>query len=623
MASKICKGGEFDGYKLTTDRDEFLCSNGGGEITQGNSGSSDGCAGETVENLRSPSQGFQPANSLRSVAIIMEATNEIQLLRKLSQYAQPYVVEIFAKNPSFIEKLGAALDRANKIGEQFFQSDLERIVYTAEDHEYFKDIAIEFSRKSGDDKMAELIKKAILIAEPYINSSLKKIREKLNINDVMKDNGPGEDESTVIIPRYDSVINLNSPYSHPLSSILGKFATNIFEDREVPNLSSYFDSLEAKKAIEAKAATLGGLANQPLGKVKSVGDGFVQRYVDCDIYFSKEHGAHEVHGEIRRKYLAINGPLLLGFPTTDESTCPDGFGRYNHFAKNSSIYWTSKTGPFFIRNTRRFRWSSEGWETGMLGYPTTDEKTILPMYPDSRELTWLKFENGIVFGTRDEAANADLCKVTIERNELVDFLGRYIKNKLKDKEISIVGLISVTARPTINSTSFVNVEDWQYDFYAGIPRTLNIRINGEVVVPTFLGNPTACNFTLNLGLQFYKRDIFNYFLAATHTKIIAGLASYTVHTNGIYARTVKGEIIAAINETFVSGNPNPGTLGLELELMEVPNGVNQSANDFNIDFLDIMLMADGSLNLYVNPLPAMTGAVRKIVLNSKVRDFLA
>jgi uncharacterized protein with LGFP repeats len=62
---------------------------------------------------------------------------------------------------------------------------------------------------------------------------------------------------------------------------------------------------------------------------------------------------------------------FLGFPTTDESATPDGIGRYNHF-EGGSIYWTPETGAHIVTEAVRDAWAAQGWEVSRLQYPTTD-----------------------------------------------------------------------------------------------------------------------------------------------------------------------------------------------------------------------------------------------------------
>jgi uncharacterized protein with LGFP repeats len=92
------------------------------------------------------------------------------------------------------------------------------------------------------------------------------------------------------------------------------------------------------------------------------------------IYFTPTTGAHAIYGVIYQKWAELTwerGPL--GYPTTDETGTPDGRGRFNHFDKGGSIYWTSQTGAHAVYGSIRDKWRVLGWETGPLGYPTTDE----------------------------------------------------------------------------------------------------------------------------------------------------------------------------------------------------------------------------------------------------------
>jgi uncharacterized protein with LGFP repeats len=130
-------------------------------------------------------------------------------------------------------------------------------------------------------------------------------------------------------------------------------------------ISAYYLGLET---------SVRNVLGQPLGPEYPVGVGQAQNYAGGRIYWSPSGGAHVVHGAILSRYLAVGGPTgPLGFPTTDESRTPDGIGRYNHFSRGGSIYWTSSTGAHAIYGSIRSAWASTGWERGPLGYPTTDE----------------------------------------------------------------------------------------------------------------------------------------------------------------------------------------------------------------------------------------------------------
>jgi hypothetical protein len=75
---------------------------------------------------------------------------------------------------------------------------------------------------------------------------------------------------------------------------------------------------------------------------------------------------------IHAKWQATGGLDFLGAPVTGVETCPDGLGRYTHYERGS-IYWSPRTPPSVIYGAIRDRWAALGWETGPLGYPTSDE----------------------------------------------------------------------------------------------------------------------------------------------------------------------------------------------------------------------------------------------------------
>ncbi|NBH02563.1 hypothetical protein [Amycolatopsis sp. SID8362] len=118
----------------------------------------------------------------------------------------------------------------------------------------------------------------------------------------------------------------------------------------------------------------GSYLGYPSGAEFPVSTGRRQNYQYGIIDYSSATGAWEVHGAILGRDYALGGPAgLLGFPVTDETGTPDGVGRYNHFANGASIYWTPATGAWSTHGAIRSHWATLGWETGPVGYPTTDE----------------------------------------------------------------------------------------------------------------------------------------------------------------------------------------------------------------------------------------------------------
>lgn len=105
------------------------------------------------------------------------------------------------------------------------------------------------------------------------------------------------------------------------------------------------------------------------------GVGSYQHYVNGSIYYHPSVGAHEVHGLIKARWSSLGWETsFLGYPITDESTTPDGIGRYNHF-QGGSIYWSPSTGAWEVHGSIRGKYSALGWERSFLGYPLTNETT--------------------------------------------------------------------------------------------------------------------------------------------------------------------------------------------------------------------------------------------------------
>lgn len=90
----------------------------------------------------------------------------------------------------------------------------------------------------------------------------------------------------------------------------------------------------------------GSYLGYPAGAEFPVSSGRRQNYQHGIIDYSPATGAWAVHGAILGRDNALGGPAgLLGFPVTDENGTPDGVGRYNHFTKDASIYWTPPPAP--------------------------------------------------------------------------------------------------------------------------------------------------------------------------------------------------------------------------------------------------------------------------------------
>ncbi|NUU24871.1 MAG: sugar dehydrogenase, partial [Streptomycetaceae bacterium] len=146
----------------------------------------------------------------------------------------------------------------------------------------------------------------------------------------------------------------------------------VMPDQGLTLSAAYLSPMEQRYATDAVFRAQLGAPTGP-----EVGDKALRYrdYTGGRAYWTPESGVHEVHGAIRANYLAGGGHAGFGEPVTDEAATPDGVGRYNHFLRGASSYWTPGTGAHLVYGAIREKWASMGWERGPHGYPLNDEAT--------------------------------------------------------------------------------------------------------------------------------------------------------------------------------------------------------------------------------------------------------
>lgn len=166
-------------------------------------------------------------------------------------------------------------------------------------------------------------------------------------------------------------------------SISAKNIKNIQAVKKIPILDHPpldLDPLKILHPITIKYLSLGGASGwlgAALTGINTCPDGVgkYQHYANGSIYWHPLTAAHEVHGLIRARWTSLGWEKsFLGYPLTDESKCPDGIGRYNHF-QGGSIYWSPATGAWEVHGAIRDKYAALGWEKSFLGYPLTNEST--------------------------------------------------------------------------------------------------------------------------------------------------------------------------------------------------------------------------------------------------------
>nr|WP_246316354.1 hypothetical protein [Kineococcus aurantiacus] len=159
---------------------------------------------------------------------------------------------------------------------------------------------------------------------------------------------------------------------------------------------------DVRGAIEGRWADLGwenSWLHLPTTGENPLRGGAFNRFQGGSVYWSPATGAQAVRGLILAAWGTTgweNG--VLGYPTTTEAPLPGG--AFNHF-QGGSVYWSPATGAHLVRGAIRDAWARQGWETGRLGYPTSDEYDV----PGGRRsdfqggsITWTPAAGAVVSG---------------------------------------------------------------------------------------------------------------------------------------------------------------------------------------------------------------------------------
>jgi LGFP repeat len=525
------------------------------------------------------------------VALRHEAAEEIERLADLdADFRQDLVRETVS-----FARLGEAIASRNGLDE----------TYSTEMHERLRRLAQRLAKESRP-ALRKRVERVVELAEPFVGKSALDIRETLKPSG---EPGPPPSPTDVAQPltkAFPSAVVIAAGQR-------GRYAGSYIDIAAQVDDISILEIVEyraADRAIEKKAQALGGLPGAPQGDTYAVPGGYVRSYEGCDIYYSKAHGAHEVHGDIRAKYNALGGPAgILGLPVTDESGTPDGVGRYNHFANDGSIYWTPNSGPMMVRGAVRSHWASQGWEMGGLGYPVADEYRLPGLYPaDHPDLAWSLFQNGAILSKGSAAATALAADITPA--ELRGLIRTFVDRGLKQAS-SDLGLEA--------QVDLLAVSGWSYGFWQSQSRTVTFRLYGfhdNGILPD-------STFEIEIRLRFALAwpMAFTY---PTHKTLIAALDWIRVHASGLGNGQLSTGIADGIYKTFYRGGADP-------EHSEVPNGAvfiatfptgaNQTGSG-NIDVIDVLTTAQGGVQVLVNPLPPIVGAFRRQFAQNQIEAFL-
>lgn len=205
----------------------------------------------------------------------------------------------------------------------------------------------------------------------------------------------------------------------------------------------------------------------------------------ASIYWTPSTGARAIYGAIRAKWAELGWERQVGYPVTDETGTPDGVGRFNHFSNGGSIYWTPATGAHHVYGAIRERWSALGWETGYLGYPTTDEMD----FPEGGRIT--EFEHGAIYWWPDTGP-IDLRGVAVQYTGLVCFGETdWDQSSDSDEPYALISVTTPEIAHTVRTQVYEDVDDGEsrpdlVEIYRGKPYGLNIAC---VMMENDFGDP--------------------------------------------------------------------------------------------------------------------------------------
>lgn len=161
-----------------------------------------------------------------------------------------------------------------------------------------------------------------------------------------------------------------------VSTVLGGASAALAGTTTAYATAAYVTTADAplKSPIQQHYEELGGASSflgQPTGPELPVAAGRARTYQGGNIYWSSPTGAYEVHGRILDRYRSAGGPgSFLGFPLADEFGVPNGRG--SNF-QGGSVYWSAATDAHEAHGAILSRYLALGGAGSPVGFPTTDE----------------------------------------------------------------------------------------------------------------------------------------------------------------------------------------------------------------------------------------------------------
>jgi GH25 family lysozyme M1 (1,4-beta-N-acetylmuramidase) len=170
---------------------------------------------------------------------------------------------------------------------------------------------------------------------------------------------------------------LGSATSPIICGLAGGGCYQIFEGGVIhwsPATGAHITDGAINTAWAAQGWENGGLGYPTSNEIGGLKDGGVyQNFQGGVIHWSPATGAHITRAAIDAAWAGLdweNG--FLGYPTSNEIGGLKDGGVYQSF-QGGVIYWSAGSGAHSNAGAIRTAYASQGWENGLLGYPTTNE----------------------------------------------------------------------------------------------------------------------------------------------------------------------------------------------------------------------------------------------------------
>ena len=325
------------------------------------------------------------------------------------------------------------------------------------------------------------------------------------------------------------------------------------------------------------------------------GVGHFRHFAGGSIYWHPSTGAYEVHGAIQNHWanLGWERNQELGYPITDETSCPDKIGKFNHF-QNGSIYWKPTIFAHAVSGAIRTLWAARGWEKNPeLGYPISDQISVShnSAKGSPSKYSYVDFENGVIYWNAANPHPLVLNKLVIGHASQT---AEQVLNAISAIIVPLVTgsidghQLNLTAAPVLGGPSNLGggmtpendpawsnpVTDYSWTGTRVVNRLYKVRTVFEIQVPV-LAN---IDVTLDLWIEvFFDRSsrTVKAALRARHTHIDVGAFES--------ANDVAAQLKPRLDQQ----------MNVEHEVYSVPA---------EVEVLSVKVMSNGDLNIYAKGL---------------------